>query len=459
MNFSGNVWLNNIYKSDTSKALDHRFPSAEKENNVFLFVELLLRFSKVGNHKISVSFVQPSSKSLHAHIKCPTVTIVQRNVQSDRNCLSKGNFSLQSRQAANSVTPTSPVLFLPWNLAHELEVQLPSNCEENEFLYSFYVLSFEQSRWKYTKLNRYPASSINRFQETFLPEFCSEFRSKSTLTINEKQLPYGFYIVSLTISRASNPSDFQQILQPIEIVRSDLQSKFDGNETITIDGQMIELDFYSTTIDPDGPEAERRKMNFTLICYTEQQESEIFGPNPIELGSTRPTEPNPQNQNSWSIQWNLLKVVVRRPELNIQFFESQCFPPTQKKNKQRDFVHFNPKRKTLNFTEEQLSFENETLHFLLIVRHLNDGRQLIARRIFNKNMNLLFEGADLNLLEEAMSNLENLASENPKRAVELINGLADKLNEMSDNTVRIFLRSSFVFFDSLFFSDDFRDEF
>jgi hypothetical protein len=34
-----------------------------------------------------------------------------------------------------------------------------------------------------------------------------------------------------------------------------------------------------------------------------------------------------------------------------------------------------------------------------------------------------------------MDNLDDLASTNPKKAVELISSLADKLNEMSDNSV------------------------
>ncbi|CAF1575450.1 unnamed protein product, partial [Didymodactylos carnosus] len=42
--------------------------------------------------------------------------------------------------------------------------------------------------------------------------------------------------------------------------------------------------------------------------------------------------------------------------------------------------------------------------------------------------------SDLNAMDEAMNNLDNLAATNPKKAVELITGLADKLNEMSENS-------------------------
>jgi hypothetical protein len=97
----------------------------------------------------------------------------------------------------------------------------------------------------------------------------------------------------------------------------------------------------------------------------------------------------------------------------------------------------------LNINEHDLLFTNETLYFLLIIRHITDGRQLIARFNVDKQLNLVFDTTDLTLLEEAMGNLDDLASTNPAKAMELITGLADKLNEMSDNTVSELSRYEF----------------
>ncbi len=91
--------------------------------------------------------------------------------------------------------------------------------------------------------------------------------------------------------------------------------------------------------------------------------------------------------------------------------------------------------KVLTINEQDLIFTNGTLYFLLIVRHLTDERQLIARLEIDKQLNLVFDTTDLTVLEGAMDNLDDLASANPKRAVEFITGLADKLNEMSENSV------------------------
>ena len=169
-------------------------------------------------------------------------------------------------------------------------------------------------------------------------------------------------------------------MQPIEIIHSDLTTTFEGNDTITTDGEIIKLDFYSTTNDPDVTTGfDRRKLNFTLICYLESDQSSLFYPAAPQLGSTRPTEINSQNLNSWSIRWEQLNLISRRSDLNIQIFEHQCFSPTSKIGKSKESIQFDEENKVFNFSETELEFNNQTLYFLLIVRHLIDRRLLITR--------------------------------------------------------------------------------
>jgi hypothetical protein len=363
------------------------------------------------------------------------VTIVKGITQPEESCFQEQYFSLNSPNAINNITSFSPVLFLPYNLPHHLEPNLITNCSEHDLIYSFYFLSIDSSQWKYSRTQRYSNSISQSFQEIFLSNDCSELGPKSTLTIESKSLSHGYYLAVYTVSISSNLADFRQFIQPIEIIRSDLITKFGGNETITSDGAMIKLDFYSSTNDPDLTDFDRRKLNFTLICYPEYLQSSIFIPDTLQLGSTRPTETNPQNLNNWSIQWNNLTLVTRRSELNIQIFENQCFSSNIKRTKNKELIQFDPKTKIFNMSEQELEFNNRTIHFLLIVRHLIDGRQLITRLELDKKISFIFDNADLSALEEVMGNLDDLALANPAKAVELITGLADKLNEMSDNSV------------------------
>ena len=352
-----------------------------------------------------------------------------------------------------NVTATTPVLHLPYNLQHNLEPTITTNCLHSDLVYSFYLLSIDASQWKYGRVQRYSTRPGQSLQEIFLPGYCSELSPKSTLTIEAKSLSHGYYLAVFTVSISSNTGDFRQFLQPMEIVRSDLQSKFGGNETISSDGESIALDFYSSTMDPDTDESDRRKLNFTLICYPERLASAVFQPTTVQLGSSRPTESNPQNHNPWSIQWSKLSLVTRRPELNIQFYEHHCLAEHLKQEKDKDFIPFDVKNKRFNISEEKLQFDNGTLHFLLIARHLTDGRQLVTRLTLDKQTEFNFDTTDLNALDEVMNNLDNLALTNPKKAVELVSGLADKLNEMSDTAVgrcsSRWTHCSFCFFGSL----------
>lgn len=359
-------------------------------------------------------------KFLSIELKCPIVTIVNRTSSFD-TCFSDQQYHLTSSNSLNNISSLSPVLFLPFNLEHKLEPILTTKCSNKDLIYSFYFLLIDPSQWKYSRSQRYSTQS---FQETFIDNYCSDFQS--TLTIEPKSLLHGYYLSVFTLSTKSNLADFRQFIQPIEIIRSDLITTFSGNQTITNDGDEVSLDFYSTTIDPDDNEFDRRKLNFTLLCYPENVH---ILPDGLQLGSSRSTENNPQNINNWSIQWSNLNLIFRQSELNIHFYEKECFVPN------RQLVQFDLDKKIININGHNLKFNSGSLYFLIIIRHLIDGRQLISRLEVNKQLNENLDTTDLNLLEEAMGNLDDLALSNPKRAVEVITNLADKLNEMSENSV------------------------
>ncbi|CAF0958355.1 unnamed protein product [Adineta ricciae] len=389
------------------------------------------KFTKPGTFLIDVTFVQPSSKRLPVDLRCSTVIIVRELDRTEETCFQEKEFHLFSPNSLNNVTISSSVLLLPYSLEHKLEPRLTTQCSDHDLLYSFYVLAIDPFQWRYSRTQRYSTSTNPSFQDTFLENYCSKFGENSTLTIQPKALQHGYYVSVFTITKSSNLADFRQFIQPIEIIRSDLLTTFGGNFTITNDVNELNLDFYSTTIDPDYTEFDRRKLNFTLICYPEYLQSSVFQPNTIQLGPSRPTETNPQNHHPWSIQWAILNLVFRRADINLHFYEHQCFSAEKKTIEQ---IQIDQQTKALRIDDSNLVFSNGSLHFLLIVRHLMDGRQLIARLEVDQQLTLAFDTAGFATLEEVMGNLDDLAATNPKKAVEFITGLADKLNEMSDNS-------------------------
>ncbi|CAF0819785.1 unnamed protein product, partial [Didymodactylos carnosus] len=168
---------------------------------------------------------------------------------------------------------------------------------------------------------------------------------------------------------------------------------------------------------------DRRKLNFTVICHLKSEEQNIF-PNDLPLGSRRPSENN--IYNLLSIRWLNLSL-VSHPESNIYFLEHRCF--STKLDYQ--YVVYEPTLKTFNISKKYLHF-NGTFSFTLITRSL-DGRMLISQKLVDKRDEFIISD-DLNLLDEVMNNLDNLVLVNPKKAVQLITDLAEKLNEMSENS-------------------------
>ena len=155
----------------------------------------------------------------------------------------------------------------------------------------------------------------------------------------------------------------------------------------------------------------------------------------MHLGASRPSEANPQNINPWSIQSKNLNLVLRRPELNLQFYEHQCFASNSKRGSDRPLVQFDVKTKQVSIEEMDLVFNNVTLHFLLIVRHVTDGRQLITRLEVDQQLNLDVTSRDLMSMQDAIDNLNDLATMNPRKAVQFVTDLADRLNQMCENAV------------------------
>ena len=401
----------------------------------FVLLSLHCRYTKAGTYKVHVTFIQPSSKLLTVEMKCPTVIIVDALVSHHDTCFPEQQFHLSSLYSQNNISASSPVLLLPYNIEHHLEPSIVTSCSPNEFIYSFYLLAIDPSHWKYPRIQRYFSVVTPLFQETFLPNYSSEFGSKSTLTIEPRALAQGYYLSVFTVSRSSASADFRQFVQPIQILRSDIVSKFSGNLTIKKGEDKMTLNFYSATVDQDSEDPDRRKLNFTLICYPEHAQSAVFLPNTMQLGASRPSENNPQNINPWSIQSKNLNLVLRRPELNLQFYEHECFASNAKRGSDRPLVQFDVKTKQVIIEEMDLVFNNVTLHFLLIVRHVTDGRQLITRLEVDQQLNLDVTTRDLMSMEDAIDNLNDLATMNPRKAVQFVTDLADRLNQMCENAV------------------------
>ena len=150
-----------------------------------------------------------------------------------------------------------------------------------DFVYSFYLLSIDPSKWKYARRQRYSNQMNELLEVKFVSDTCSELGSKPTFAIKPRSLLHGFYIAAVTFSTNAKSTDFPQFLEPIEIISSDLITTLGGNQTIINDGEVIQLNLYSSTTDPNTKDFDRRKLNFTFICYSDEAQPSLFTPNTL----------------------------------------------------------------------------------------------------------------------------------------------------------------------------------
>ncbi|CAF1560182.1 unnamed protein product, partial [Didymodactylos carnosus] len=315
------------------------------------------QYQKAGTYNIDITFINPSSKKLKSLLTCSQVTIIDKPLETS-SCINDQLIYLYSDNAVNTtITAKTPVLLLPFNKKHILIPKLPSICNSETFSYSFYLINTDPLNWKYSqRLNRLSSTNRSIYTDEYLSYYCSNIGKTKSLIIEPKSLQYGYYFIQITIVSTINPSIYREIIQPIEIVKSDLNTSFGsliannlngtgGTETIS-DDEDITINFWSKTNDPDDETNDKRKLNFTLICYLPSEAQNLF-PDDILLGNTRPSENN--IHNLLNIRWSNLSLVIR-PELNIQLFEHRCFL-----NK-IDYQHiiYESTLKTLNISEKYL---------------------------------------------------------------------------------------------------------
>ena len=409
--------------ADRRVQIGFRYSLRKKKIFPFIFILFscgLLRYAKSGTYQIGVTFIQPSSKVLSAELRCSTVEVITQNsIGSDHWCTSE-EFHLSSSNALNNVSSVSPVLLLPENVQHKLE--LPMACSTSEFIYSYYTLAVDKLPIRTS--HRQTASNQHSFEEEFLSNLCSDHQSKFSYIIEQKSLTSGYYLLHITIQNL-NSNDFRHYIQPIEIVHSNLSTTFDFHQTIMNDGDLVKLDFLSTINVKD-----QQRLNLTLLCYPESSEKHLFTPNGLQLGSSRSDK---------LIPWEKFNLIIRRPDLNFYFYEHQCLSSG-------DELHsftIDPETREMNINEQAFILNNRTLHFDLIMHHRIDGHMSITRRILNKRIQSNFNRTDLNKIEIAMTDFDRLIKNDSNYAIEIVEDLAEKLNEISRNSVSYHLKAIF----------------
>lgn len=301
---------------------------------------------------------------------------------------SKKDFYLFSSNALNN---QSSVFLLPANLPHN--IQLPKLCLKKDFIHSSYLIQIN--------------SASNTFHEQFLDKFCSQFQSKFSFTIEENSLPIGSYLFHLSIANIQS-NEIEHYIQPIEI--------FPSNITKKIEVKPVE------------------KVNYTLLCYPQIFAKDLFTPHGLQTGE--------YTQLNQTIPWKKFRLIFDRPELNFDFYDHECLSA---KYESHAFL-IDPETREMLIDEDLFNSNNQTLYFDLIKNDFIRGKTSITRRTINEQIQKNFI-----TIERIVTHLNNFVVDNdPKQAIDVVEDLAERLNQISQNSVKYFFFSFQLFLLSLF---------
>ena len=302
--------------------------------------------------------------------------IVEKSSKLNSLC-SKKDFHLFS---SNGLNNRSSILLLPANLPHN--IQLSKSCLKKDLIYSSYLIQINSMIDK---------STSNVFHEQFIEKICSQNQSKFSFTIEENSLPIGSYLYHLTIIHPQS-NEMEHYIQPIEIFQSNIIKKIE------------------------------EKVNYTLLCYPQLFGKDLFSPNGLEIGE--------YDRFNQFILWERFQLVDHRSELNFNFYENECLSFS-------DEIHsfiVDPQTREMFINEKLFNLNNRTLYFDLIKDDLISGKVLITRRILNGE-----NEKNLMRMENVLDRLDDLILQNdPNEAINVIDDLVGRLNELSETPVRYF---------------------
>jgi hypothetical protein len=307
----------------------------------------------------------------------------------------------------------------------------------NLFSVNFGLCSQIQSR----DLNTYWI--LNRFStfEESIDKYCMIERSNNQLVLNANELEFGNYTINAYAYLPGKPENYVLLGNYVLVVgASPLIVSLNGGElSIELErNKNLTLDFVSATYDPDASSRENKNMmNFYLFCFQSKEDSDLSIINQ-KITNFDDDFTSMQNLNQ------VLDLSIENTESSnvasasasasgvyrIIFYERDCVSNA-------DNLNFNLERGSIfeiNSTSLKLN-ETNSLSIQLFVKKLN--RFSKSQKLY-LNLDLTsFLTVDLNTdlkeMSKQLDKLDELAKQNPKRALSLINNFADAINTKADN--------------------------
>lgn len=257
-----------------------------------------------------------------------------------------------------------------------------------------------------------------------IDKYCFVSTNVEQYVLGKGELEFGTYNLSLTVVSNENPSYFKQLKSKLMTVDlSKLFAKIQGNHDVILGwNDTYVLDFWSGSYDPEAANINNKKqLQFNVICSKELAGSDGESLN-RQLNYTMYDK---------SYTYESLGFLLAFQYENINFYEKDCFHSSDPEFLNASII-FELETNTFHISMTSLNLNESSMTPITIRVYVSDAYRIsFADQVVNLNSSqsfLVVPDSDLNMLAKQLDKLDDLASKDPKMALNLMSKFTDALN-------------------------------
>ena len=247
--------------------------------------------------------------------------------------------------------------------------------------------------------------------------------------LRKGELEFGTYNLSVTVVSKENPTYFKQLKSKLMTVDlSKLFAKIEGDADVLLGwNDTYVLDFWTGSYDPEASDVENKdSLKFNIICS-----KELAG-----IGSDDLNRQLNYTVYDHSYAFEDLGFQLAFQYENINFYQKDCFHFSDPEYLNASIVYeldthsFYISMTTMNLNESSL------IPITIRLYVSDDYRVSSANQVINLNSSDSFLGTpgDLDMMAKQLDKLDDLASKDPKMALNFVGKFADAINSYDSSS-------------------------
>jgi len=296
------------------------------------------------------------------------------------------------------------------------------------------ISTFNADLQTYWILNRLVYKD-SRLQEEQISNYCFVKGNGNQFLIEKNELLYGDYSLKVHAFNVNTPDQYVLLGNyVIKVGAAPLVNGFQGPYNVELNwNEILDLNFYKKSVDPDSLAENQLDMNFDFICVNDPVINS-------QLIATTQQKVKENDFNPISLGYNL---AFDSPEYHVRFFDRNCILQEKVNGTEVNPISLNVDTMLLSIDALGMNLNFTTnkrpLVIQMVLSKLNRLSISKQAKVFLNisSMPIIMPSLNLDEMENQLAQLDNLVDKDPKKALSMLGNFADAINSRSnenDNT-------------------------